>query len=373
MEIYKVANILFSIEGCGSYYDALTNYFSEKATAESGKQDLIIKVYPIDAEVDNFLPDYYSLSGSIAFNHSSFFIRKKNYSYIVSNLFDNNKPTDVILIPHHADIFERMKSMIRVITFSKYTKYDSFTEKVAAYDCLWYIFAITLMKKNCVFVHSGMMSKDNLGVILTGTGGCGKTSTMMELITSSEFKYMAEDFGILDVSGIMYDMQKKAAIYQSDVKWGNKYLLSVVRKLKYGDRLFWNFKNLLKMNPCHLFKPSEIFEDNIEHASKVKDVFFLQRTLPTASIICNIANHDHIAERIKTASFRELKELYEILSNIRAVGGEKYYADYPSITELERKYVRIITQALEHTKCYELVVPLKVKPSLTVKEVLKNI
>ena len=79
---------------------------------------------------------------------------------------------------------------------------------------------------------------------------------------------------------------------------------------------------------------------------------------------------DHIAERAKTASFRELKELYEILSNIRAVGGVEYYNDYPSVFELENQYTEIMYNAFKDVECYELLVPLRVNPKDTVKFII---
>lgn len=364
---YQIADLHFTISGDnGRYFKALTEYFAEKGIEDVGAPSML-DIVVLENDDEDFEPECFSLAGSIAFNHSTFRIKKRHYTYTVSNLFDRAKPTRVLLKPTVSWILT--KALIAKPEVDSHNKYRVFTSAVTNYTCLWYIFAITLMKKDQAFIHCGMMAnrKNKSGIILTGTGGCGKTSLMMELITNGSYQYMAEDFGIVGKDGKLYDMQKSAAIYQSDVKWGNAYLKQAITNLPAMQRVEWKLKVSLKQNPLHYFSPSSIFGNDICRQSSLARVFYLKRAPKNTEITCKQLTAEAVAERAKTASFREMKELYEILGNIRAVGGEEYYVEYPSIHELEENYKAIFVSAFRNVSCYELQVPLNVNPKDTMK------
>lgn len=365
---YHLAGLTFSINVNDKYSQALAAYFSDKEIATAEEEPLLeIDVSSVKTEKE-FHPEYFSLSGKISFNHTSFRIKGKRVTYVVSNLFDDTKTTRVVFAPGNISWLYRQLMALGGMGVGDHCKYALFTSDVANYSCLWYIFAITLMKREQVFVHCGMMQSPDKerGTILTGTGGCGKTSMMMEIITHAGYRYMAEDFGIVGADGSIYDMQKKAAIYQSDVKWGNPYLKKAIANLPAIQRIEWTLKKMLRRNPRHYFKPSELFGGDIGHKAQLEKVFYLKRAVNDSNIQRIPLAAEQLAERAKTATFREVKELYEILGNIRAVGGNAFYESYPSISELETKYKSILVKALDGVKCFELEVPMNVNPKYAV-------
>jgi hypothetical protein len=216
-----------------------------------------------------------------------------------------------------------------------------------------------------------MLARDNKGIVLSGTGGCGKTSTMMELISNgSGYHYISEDFGIICSEGRIYDMQKKAAIYSTDVKWGNPILVNAVNSMPHSQKCEWSLKKRFGKIPVHHFSPRELFKDNIVSSAQLEKVFYLSRVMNDGNVSVISSDYKEIAERIKTASFRELKELYEILCNIRAVGGRDYWTSYPSIQDLEQWYLSILEPILEKVPCYELKLPYNAKPQDTVEQII---
>lgn len=373
---YSIGDMIVSIEGNenSNYFLEFTKYFEDKKidNHDDAERALIIEIRDLSDDNLFFNPKLFSLSGSIAFNEHWFRIRKGIFSYAVGNLFDEHKPTELVLFPRNKkfDGIKRIGSSLLGSTVGDHNKYERFVSRIANYSCLWYIFALSFMKKRSVFAHCGMMAKDGSGILLTGTGGCGKTSTMIELITNSGYSFMAEDFGILREDGMLFDMQKKAAIYQSDVKWGNKYLTGAISKLSGFERIGWAYKDAFGLNPHHYFLPSEIFGTKIAHKAELKEAYILQRTPKGTQLRCSEISNNELADRMKTASFREIKELYEVLSNIRAVGGDEYYKYYPDVFELERRYLDIAGKALDKVACYELAVPLNVDPKETASELL---
>lgn len=374
---YKVANLVFTISGNdnGNGYNAIADYFKDKEFEKTEATPMLcIEVAEDDHDEMSFAPECYSLSKIITFNQNTFHVKKNGRSYTVKNLFNKEVPTEVILYapsPSSYGIKDKLSDMLRSQEVSNHDIKSKFVQSITDYSSMWYIFAVTLMKCGCVFVHSGMMAKDEKGIILSGTGGCGKTSTMMELISNgSGYQYLSEDFGIISSDGILYDMQKKAAIYQSDVKWGNPILVEAIKKLPKSLQREWNWKKKTGKNPVHYFSPKELFGANISPKSCVEKVFYLQRVMKEGPVTSRPIEAEEIAERIKTASFRELKEVYELLCNIRAVGGREYWENYPTIQDLEKWYLSILHPVLKKIRCYELVLPYNVKPNKTAEHIL---
>lgn len=372
---YKIANLNVQIVGekKNKYYKAMTQYFKEKEVkgAADARQDLVINVKR-PGENNNFDADLFSLSGKIGFNKNAYQVKQSTYTYQVRDLFVESRPTIVTFYPNKKGNFlKTIYKVFRGANVGDHRREHEFVTSITNYSCLWYVFAMTLMKKQQVFVHCGMMSKDGKGIILGGTGGCGKTSTMMEMITHSGYQYMAEDFGVLSSDGVLFDMQKKAAIYKSDVKWKNKYLVKAVNNMPLLQRIEWMVKSDIERVNCRRhFKPTEIFGNDICERSNLSKIFVLQRTKPEEKHSCKSIESEKAANRMKDASFREIKELYEILCNIRGVGGAEYYSSYPSLSEIEKKYLSIISKGLEKVDCYNISIPLGVDPSVTAGMVL---
>lgn len=363
---YLIGKMGFSIIGDGEYSNCLREYFVDKlVTNLTGTTDflsIVVAESENDVSID---AERFSLSGSISFNNNCFRVERDKYVYSVQDLFNHEKATRVVIAPRgRRSLIEDICSLKTLNGLvGHHSKYNRFVQSITGYNCLWYIFAISFMKSECAFVHSGMMSKNKRGIILSGTSGCGKTSTMMELLTYPDWKFMAEDFGIVSISGEMYDMQKKAAIYFSDAKWGNERIVNSLKRRSFVKRAEWNIKIALGKNPVYQFKPVELFDNDIEHCSNVDELVFLVRTPANSEIEIRKLDHSEAALRVQEASFREIKELYEILMNIRAVGGAEYDNYYPTMEQLATQYIKILEDAVSNANCYELRIPSNVKPS----------
>ena len=165
-------------------------------------------------------------------------------------------------------------------------------------------------------------------------------------------------------------MQKKASVHGSDIKWGDPYLNRAVKGLGPVKKFEWKMKKLLGRNPSNLFKPSEIFGEDIRDGAPLTTVAFLSRVRGINEPEMKRISITEIAERMRFASFRELKELYEILTNIRAVSGDTYADAYPKVSELEDRYISILKRALEGANLLHLNLPLGVDPKDTARLIL---
>lgn len=166
-------------------------------------------------------------------------------------------------------------------------------------------------------------------------------------------------------------MQKKMSIHGSDVKWGNERLCKAVKSMNTMSRLEWKLKKLVGINPRHRFKPSEVFGNDIQESAPVTTIAFLSRSRDVPKLEMRRIDNAEVTERITNASFRELKELYDILTNIKAVGGSEYTKGYPKMSELEEKYSAVLSEAVTHATTVHLTLPLNVNPKDTAAAILR--
>ncbi len=344
---YMVADIMIAIEGDNKNADALRQYFRNEEVCGQGRTEkFLIKVDEELKETD-FVPEYYSLSGTIAFNEKEYRVRKKNYVYRVKNLFSEEKTVlSINWLGKRAPVGWLLNHM-KPKSIGVYREADIFENSVMNYEVFWYIFAMELMKHDKVFVHSGIVSCGEEAIVIAGTGGCGKTSTLLQLLDMPGFKYIAEDFGIIGGNGKTYFMPKKAAIYESDAKWENRYVVHALEKMKTTWKFYWNIFKLIGTNPRHRFNPYELLGDvKINKEANVRKVVYMARKESDRVNQYEIKPVEAI-EKIMDASFRELPALYEILCNIRAVGDEKIREEYPSLDQIRNRYRVILSKAFQ--------------------------
>lgn len=370
---YNVADVIIAIEGNNKYADALRKYFQNEEIGEQNHaEQLLIRVNE-STDTFNFKPVYYSLSGKIAFNENEYSVVKNNYIYKVEDLFNKNKPTILsVYWTRKATLTHYLMNYIYASSIGVYSNADKFVDSIMNYEVFWYIFAMVLMKYNKAFVHSGIVSCEGTAIVIAGTGGCGKTSTLLQFLERSECKYIAEDFGIIGDDGYVYFTPKKAAIYQSDARYKNRNVLNALRRMTLVEKFFWNSFKIMRKNPRRRFSPYDFFGNNkINKSAKIREVIYMTRKESNSVKKLEI-DEERIAEKISCASFRELRELYEILYNIRAVGNEKIREAYPPLERIQSDYCMILLKAVKNAKTGLIEVPLKISPCEIVNTIVED-
>ena len=369
---YNVAGIHMSIQGVGEYADALRDYFrTEEIQDLGGSVSLSIIVSNNPEEV--LIPaQFYSLSGKISFNESEYCVKKKNCIYSVSNLFSSTGSTVLRLC------YTRKKSLLHTVRVNLLnssvdvsSSKDEFIFSVMNYQVFLYIFALVLMKQRKLFIHCAMVERYDKALILVGTSGCGKTSTLFKFVEDEKCRYMAEDFGVCGCDGYAHYMPKKMTIYESDAKYENILILQSLKQLTFWQRMRWKFFILLGLNPSFHPAPEQVFnKDKIAKESKIETVIFLSRVGGGGTEISKLEiNQAELCTKIRYAAFRELGELNEILNNIRAVGDENTRKAYPELHKIEEEYEHMLFEMLFDKRIGVMEVPLKAIP----EDIMNNI
>ena len=364
VKYYQIAGINMSIQGKGAYTEALQNYFQTEEVSVPSDSVLLSVIVEDDPAKVAISAKYYSLSGKISFDNTAYCVQEQGFVYSVLNLFHDTEPVVLrVCCTAKKNLSSQIGAFINPHGVGLRCIEDRFIDSIMNYSCFFYIFPVLLMRRNKVFVHCGIVENLGNAFVMCGTGGCGKTSTLMEFLSKEGYKYLAEDFGILSKDGRAYFMPKKMAIYQSDAKYKNPDVIKGLKKLPLTYRAHWKFFELCKRNPRYRFAPKELLgEERVAKEGMLNKVIYVSRVRENMLMTYSSINMAELCTKIRHASFRELKQLSEILNNIRAVGDAEIRNSYPELAQLEAKYEQLLKESLTGKSIGLLEVPLKANP-----------
>lgn len=373
---YKFAGVSTSITGQNKYAEQLKEYFSEAQTTLEEPISIIIQV--CDSIKDLSFSEekvYYAEGKGLQISNSGFIMNSGRCHYRVDNLFVENEPVSIKLYyQERHGVRKMMKTMMAYVdpyAIGSEHEVDRFISDTLNYSAFWWILALAFLKYDRAFVHSGMAAKSNMGVVFAGTGGCGKTSAISEMLNDG-WKYVAEDFGIISADGTIWEIPKRGAISAEDVSYGSERLITLINQLSVQKTIRWKYFTMKKMNPLLSPALDELYgKENIEKKAKLWKVVSVVRS-STKSISEKKVSVDDIAERIMGASFRVIREMYNVLHNLYAIADEQCKESFPTMSVIENQYCNIIKKSLENAEYSVLEVPLKVNPKMIKEFVLQD-
>jgi hypothetical protein len=246
----------------------------------------------------------------ICFNVNQF------YTGYVKGLFSEGTTSIRIIQKKQSTEKQFLNFIKRTISLEYSTKQGQLRNQISNYSFLWAIFSIELLEKNCAFLHAGIFTKKEKTVIVAGTGGCGKTSTVINACRELGFHFLSEDFGIVSAKGDTFYCPKTISLYKSDFKYYSSLESEVVGKFNWYERLKWKvLTKVLKRNPIVKVNPHDIFQRN--KISKITNVYFFQR-LKKDGFTINDIELSLLIDRICWASYREIAPFLTLLCGVTA-------------------------------------------------------
>lgn len=364
---YEVAEIKCAIEGNDDVANAIRAYFKGFLSTAIKEEDIQFKIIVNAEDRSVFIPSFFSLSSKYSFNNNYYSCVTSEFSYTVKDLFCDELPTVVWIWTERVNWMKKMKNFFSIHYIGVSSIYERMAHKVLDdFKSLMYIFAITAMKCNKVMIHASIFSHNDRAVIFTGTSGSGKTSALIKLLENKQIGYIADDVGIIGNKNV-YRIFKKVRIDGVDVQYKNPSPLFVnaSKRMDKWNLLKWNLLNRLGCSPICGFPADSIFS-NVVDSSGISCIVYMTRILQKKIISIDI-DIELMVEKMKDAMFRELRELCDVLYNIRSAGDENIRKKYPSMNELEQKYMVILRRAIEGEKLKLMYVPQKASPETIVK------
>ncbi|WP_066354381.1 DEAD/DEAH box helicase family protein [Aliarcobacter skirrowii] len=349
----EIAGVKIKIENTNELSNTIAHDLDAKVLNTTEVSfDLILRF-----NTDNFSeykPTVYSAKGSMNFNKNEFFVGYlSGIKYKVKNLF-NESPTELDIEVNNKNIKTLLRQLYNLDFSNRYKNI------ILSYSLFWYILHIVLLKQQKAFLHAGVFSKGNKISVITGTGGCGKTSTLFKLLEEENSYYIAEDFGILNNEAETFYNPKPVSIYASDMEFGQTILKNYHQKFTSTEKILWDAKSkFLNKNPMIKALPQKVMDGKIKESGKIDNILYFVRNNSLELSIDNIET-DNLAERVLDASMRELKTLNELVLLMRANAPQDY--NIPSFEEIRQKTKEVYKKAFENTNNKIVYIPYKTKP-----------
>lgn len=349
----EIAGVKIHIENTNELSSSIINDLEAKEIrSDDFLCDLILRF-----NTDNF-SEYkatiYSAKGSMNFNKDEFFVGYlSGIKYKVKNLFNENL-TELDIKVDNKNIKTLLRQLYNLDFSSRYKNV------ILSYSLFWYILHIVLLKQQKAFLHAGVFSKGNKISVITGTGGCGKTSTLFKLLEEENSYYIAEDFGIVNDQTETFYNPKPVSIYASDMEFGQTILKNYHQKFTSTEKILWDAKSkFLNKNPMIKALPKKVMDGRIKESGKIDNILYFVRNNSLEISVDNI-EIDNLAERILDASMRELKTFNELVLLMRANAPQDY--NIPSFEEIRQQTKKVYKKAFENTNNKIVYIPYKTKP-----------
>jgi|GEM_PF-2545188 len=339
--------------------------------ASAVQPDLFMQVLD-RPEFDFYVPEVYSAKENLSFNENGIFVREKDFEYLVENLFDETGTCKAYIFPGVDKLRKIVIQFLNYFINPAYSNIHLITKNsIMSYSFFWFVLALLMLRKKAAFVHSGIVSKNEKSLMLIGTGGSGKTSITFKILEEDkDFKYVAEDFGVVDSNGETFFIPKYLSIYASDTK-SQQILKEYVENFSFWKKLRWNIgTKLLKRNPMIKASPFEVLgKERIAFKSKLGTAIYLIRARVDSPILEEISTEE-ITERSLYASFRELKRLLEIFLLLKANSVNDIYI--PTFKDIEERTRAVYKCFFSKVNRLKLIIPFYWSPGETAKFILKE-
>jgi hypothetical protein len=262
--------------------------------------------------------------------------------HVVTDLF-NAGPTVLAMAAGSEARIERMKQR-----FGRAVR----SHPALSYSLLWYVVHATLLKAKATSVHAASWAKDDRAVLVSGTGGSGKTSLLLEQLRQPGTRYLSEDFGIVDALGHVYRSPKSLSLYASDLRQLGWDVTRISRPWTSRDKLRWRGHMMAGSNPMARVPVPELYPDG--EGARLDTAIFLIREAASAFLITKV-EVDELAVRMTDVVFREEKRLLEVTRLIHA--NQPPGGLWPAAFDLVTQTGDLIRSSLSHATCWVARVP----------------
>jgi len=345
-KIVNIAGINISIDTTHIVGKLIAKEFG---AIEKDKKNIDISIYFNDINLD-----YKVTSGNnFKFNEKEFYYKSLYpVKYKVANLFNANKVK--------IDIEFMSKSIKAKIQSFLYGKNNIEKNTILSYGLFWYILQLELLKNKKTFLHAGIFSKDGKAIAITGTGGSGKTSSLFKILENKEYKYLAEDFGIIGNDINTYYNPKPLSIYEKDIKFNPKILNKAYDFLSAKEKLLWDLRvKVLHQDPIIKINPKKLLDTQIVLKAELKKVLYYIRTDIDEINISDISKEE-LAERSLNVALREFKMFFEIFTLLNA--NQKRDYDFLTIDDIIHNIRNLYIDIFSKTENYLVEIPFNETP-----------
>ena len=367
MTFYNIADTIIYVEGSKPFLNALDREFLLHKCANSN--EIHIKLI----EKKNKLQENCNIKDNCGPNISvgENFIMSRRDGFQFKYEVDKNIKIFIFLFTR-LSFFKKIRNIISNYKKGEFNNEMAKWGRFISYSGLWPLlhFSFLNLPEKKSFIHSCALESDNKGILLTGSGGAGKSTLCSYLQAKYCYKYLSEDFSIVSEEGYAYLSPRRVAFYYSDFKKSPDLIKDNFRnylKSNSIDHLLWKFEILQKKNPIRRLNPELIYSKNVQvNKIKIKKIFYLKRNVAQELQITSI-DKTELAKRAIHSSMRELRSFYEEHHQAMGNAGNSLI----NMDTISESMVKVYYSAFSEADCYLLSIPNNYPPSKASKEIHK--
>lgn len=181
------------------------------------------------------------------------------------------------------------------------------------------------------FLHGAGIVNGDRSIILTGSGGIGKTSFIASAMKRKGVKLLGDDLIILDEHGYSYPYLRPFCMYPYHKKLFNDLFMRVrpkymsnhplIKRLQSRANRYFNSRLYNSFYPA---SPSDIYpKDQLcTSSSKISDIYFVRRVIGIEEVsVTKKTNPDNLALKCASIMDYEFREVQRILLPYRILTG----------------------------------------------------
>ncbi len=341
LEKLQIGRIAIGLEGEGAVFGALRSELLENLEVTEVPTSIEFRIFPE-------LPDRtYRQNGCIRISGNILSVDMMGMRYEMTSL---SNPTSI------AVAFDPRRSLIsqtapRVAQLRNWN-YLSQSEELAKnfmYDLFDWSTQLAQLRQGQSYIHASSVQRGDRGLAILGWGGVGKTTSLLKLVIEHGWKFLSDDLGVIDSTGMLYRAPKRLQIYGYNCSGQSHITNRLMAGRSFEDRLNWRARLLFfggkavrrRISASDLFGP-----DALGDAAQLTDIIYLERTSSSDYSMSEMSTAE-AARRMAAIVMAEIEPFSRIVREAEAAG----FPDIPDVAEAQQKARDIFERAFSDKRC----------------------
>jgi hypothetical protein len=349
---FRLGALPITLDGSGGFTDALAAELApvrSDAVARAGEPDLAIVV------TDKLPPlaDVVAMS-PVRVAHDAFEHQVGRLRYQVGKTASGLRITVQVASP---GAFRSLSpvALQRAMHFNHLDHWER-RVKTFVYDIFDYVAQSSLLPLDQSFVHASSMERDGRAVALLAWGGIGKTTSLLKLVLEDGWRFLSDDLGLIGADAVLHRSPKHLQVYGYNLA-GQPAIERAMLEGRTGlDRASWEFFKVVK--GAHRVRRRVSAEQlfgtaRVATSGKLQHAIFLQRHSGRDFRRVTLTPRA-LAERCASILLHELSPYGLVASAVHGAGNA---VTIPSVWEMQRRALDVLTKAFSTVPCESVDIP----------------
>lgn len=266
-----------------------------------------------------------------------------------------------IYLPAHLEAWSRYTGPIARVMSRDSSTLLQVAAKNVIYEIIDTLASYRLLGIDASILHSAAISHDGRAVAITGTGGVGKSTSLLAAMDQhTDLSYLSDDMLIVDSEAHLYRHPKKIQVYEYNLSRLPNTRSAVMDSMTANRQRLWNSR-VRALGPKQArirMSAEELFgKDRVDDHGVLSAVMWV-RSVSVGEPGVHRTDGVDLAQRAATALVDELWDFGRLLNL-----GSLLSNDVPSTAEFHNRAVSVLSNAFNEIPCYELTVPYGADPT----------